>query len=462
MFFKELVGKLWDYSLHVSIVRMRRKYLQSLERKAKKKTRRTRPRRTRFPKRRRRSRRKVPVKRKVKRKLRRLKARLMPRYNATNQCDFWPERNSWISSELFLLLIRKLRQKSQETLRQKRNRRRRNQKRKARSPKTSRWSWSLRTYWTPQQLTWHPQRKSKHSVSRFYSYLLLSVLAPDVLKPFLVSDCRIWQTETLPNGNVRRCSTLWRLLSSRLRYERDRDIESNFFVTVVVTALTVVLWFPFASTRTSCTRTNTSWWSLRRTRNRSQPSWGRRPSGWMRMATLPPLRSSGRSCRSCGASAKICSSGWRSAASGLSAWPPLRTCWTPPASSSGQHRAKGSSGGGIGATLVLTASCVFTGVPDWFQRMTRSLLRLSSTCWTKSSMKPWYMFSQEPVEASEFSYFLKCQRTDEELCHLLTLQWHDEVATLARHDANATEMLLLLWKILAIDNSAINCNPKKM
>lgn len=171
--------------------------------------------------------------------------------------------------------------------------------------------------------------------------------------------------------------------------ERERDGASYCFVSVFLTAVTMLLSFSFTLTRTNYTRTNTSWWCLRRRRSRSRPSWERHPSGWMRTVTLRPLRSSARSCRSCGASAKICSLGWRSDASGLSAWPPLRTCWIPPASSSGQQRAKWSSGGGSGVIRVLTAAHVFTGVPDWFQGMNRSSLRLSSTCWTKSLMKPW-------------------------------------------------------------------------
>lgn len=63
------------------MVRMRRKYLQSLERKARKRKERTRPRRRRLQKTRRRMRRKAPAKRKIRRKLRRPEVTLTPRYD---------------------------------------------------------------------------------------------------------------------------------------------------------------------------------------------------------------------------------------------------------------------------------------------------------------------------------------------------------------------------------------------
>lgn len=90
--------------------------------------------------------------------------------------------------------------------------------------------------------------------------------------------------------------------------------------------------------RTSCTRRNTCWWCQRRRRSRSPPSWARCRSGWTRMATPLPPSSSERSCLSWRACAKTCSLGWRSDASGPTAWPPWVACSTPPASSWGECR----------------------------------------------------------------------------------------------------------------------------
>ncbi len=94
--------------------------------------------------------------------------------------------------------------------------------------------------------------------------------------------------------------------------------------------------FFFSLSRISCIRTSIwlSW--MRRRKSRSQASWARLLTGWMRRGTPLALKSWRESCWNWESFVKPCSSEWRRGRNGPTDWQLSTACLTTPPSSSSE------------------------------------------------------------------------------------------------------------------------------